>query len=282
MKNETDSKLEELVRRANEGDRAALDAVVCALQDDVYKLALRMLGLRADAQDATQEILVKVVTHLSEFRGDSGVRTWVWRIAVRHVLRFRKTRREEAASFDTIEMLIAKGDANPPMPHLSDGELALLVEEVRLSCTQAMLLSLDRDHRVAWILAEIFGLDGEEAAAVVEIEPAAYRKRLSRARERLATWMSKRCGLVDASNACRCVRQVPVAMAFGVASLENPEYAGHPARPHSLPILREADQIETAASALRSHPDYAAPPEILARIRALIAQFEAARFRMFD
>ena len=54
-----------------------------------------------------------------------------------------------------------------------------MAEEVRLSCTQAMLLSLDRDQRLSWILAEIFELAGDEAAAILEIDPATHRKRLA-------------------------------------------------------------------------------------------------------
>jgi RNA polymerase sigma factor (sigma-70 family) len=277
--------IEALVRRAKEGDRAAVEGLVLALQDDLYKLAFRMLGLRADAQDATQEVLIKLLTHLSEFRGESAFRTWAWRIAIRHVQRFRRTKREEVASFEMIEALIAKGDEGPKPLALNDGEFALLADEVRLSCTQGMVLSLDRDHRVAWILAEIFGLDGEEAAAVLDLDPAAYRKRLSRARERLASWMGKNCGLADPANRCRCARQVPVAVAAGVASLDSPEYAGHreragaKAKARRLEIVKEADEIETAAFALRNTPDYAAPAAILTAIRAML---DSGRYRVFD
>ena len=273
--------LEALVARATGGDRRAVEAIVAALQDDLYRLAFRMLGLRADAEDATQEILVAIVTHLGSFRGESAFRTWAWRIAVRHVLRHRKTMREEVASFETIEMLIAQGDEGPAMPaSLGDPEKALLAEEVRRSCTEGMVLSLDRDHRLAWILAEVFGLSGEDAAAVLEIDHAAYRKRLSRARERFAAWMGANCGLADAKNACRCERQIPVALGFGVLSRESLEYVGHPARERArgLPIAEEARRIESAAAALQ-HPDYTAPEGLLPAIRAMLASGE---FRMFD
>ena len=89
---------------------------------------------------------------------------------------------------------------------MSEAELRLAAEEVRLSCTEGMLMSLDRDDRIAYTLAEVCEFDGVQAAEVLQIEPAAYRKRLSRARDRLATWMTGKCGIVNPLNACRCAR----------------------------------------------------------------------------
>ena len=275
------SQLEAWVKRAVEGDRAAAEALIAEVRDDVFRLCLRMLGTRADAEDAAQEIVIKVLTHLAQFRGDSSFRTWVWRIATHHVLRTRQRQREQVASFETIEMLISKGDENPPLPAFSEAELKLLAEEVRLSCTQAMVLSLDRDHRLSWILAEVFELDGDTAAQVLEIEPAAHRKRLSRARERLGSWMNLHCGLVNAENLCRCVRQIPVAMGFGVARLDAREYAGlgDPPPRKRLPLVEEAGQIEAAACSLTDHPEYVAPASLIEKIRSLI---DSGRWRMFD
>jgi RNA polymerase sigma factor (sigma-70 family) len=270
--------IEELVQRTKQGDRRAAEALVAAVQDGVFRLAMRMLGLRAEAEDATQEILLQALTHLSEFRGESAFRTWLFRIAVRHLLRVRKSRREEVASFETIEMLIAKGDEGPAPLAMSEVESTIMADEVRLACTQAMVLSLEREHRVSWILAEIFELSSEDAAAVLEIDAAAHRKRLSRAREKLGTWMGKHCGIVDAKNACTCARQIPVATSFGVVNRAQLEYAGKTAHPH-LPILAQADEIERAAAALKSHPDYAAPSSVLASIRAII---DSGKYRVFD
>jgi len=84
----------EQIRAATAGDKAAAGAVLDPVQDDVYELALRMLGHPADAQDAAQEILVTVLTHLGSFRGESAFKTWVWRIAANHLSRVRRGRRE--------------------------------------------------------------------------------------------------------------------------------------------------------------------------------------------
>jgi hypothetical protein len=74
-----DTQLEAWARAAAAGDRAAAERVLEAIQDRVFRLALRMLGHPQDAEDATQEILVVVLTHLGSFRGESALGTWVWR-----------------------------------------------------------------------------------------------------------------------------------------------------------------------------------------------------------
>src|SRR5215471_16741597 len=83
--------LEDLAKSAVDGDRDALEELVRALQGDVYGLALRMLWNREDAEDATQEILVRTVTRLSQFDFRSQLKTWVYRIGVNYILDVKKS-----------------------------------------------------------------------------------------------------------------------------------------------------------------------------------------------
>jgi RNA polymerase sigma factor (sigma-70 family) len=85
------STLEDFARQAIDGNRSALDSLVKQLQGDVYGLAIRMLWNRADAEDATQEILIRVVTRLAQFDFRSRLRTWVYRIAVNYILDMKKS-----------------------------------------------------------------------------------------------------------------------------------------------------------------------------------------------
>lgn len=82
---------EALARQALNGDRTALERVVERLQGDVFGLALRMLGIREDGEDAAQEILIHVVTRLAQFDFRSRLETWAYRIAVNAILDFRST-----------------------------------------------------------------------------------------------------------------------------------------------------------------------------------------------
>src|ERR1700732_5615967 len=86
---------EELVSNAQAGDKDALEKLVRRHQPWVFNIALRMVWYREAAEDATQEILIKVVTKLSTFRGQSQFRTWLYRIAFNHLLNVRKSEFEE-------------------------------------------------------------------------------------------------------------------------------------------------------------------------------------------
>jgi len=189
--------LSALVDSARAGDAEALNLLIARLVDDVYRLSLRMTANPADAEDATQEVMIKVVTHLGTFRGDASVRTWTYRIAVRHLVDQRKTRVEALGlDFDRFAADLMDGLAPP------QDEDPLAATEVKLGCTLAMLTCLDREHRVAYILGEVFDLPSAIAAAIVEAPKAAYRQRLSRARRQLEAFTNSYCGVVNASAPC--------------------------------------------------------------------------------
>jgi RNA polymerase sigma factor (sigma-70 family) len=262
--------LEEWVQAVTRGDKAAAERLLGAIQGDVYRLSLRMLGHPEDAEDATQEILLVILTHLASFRGESSFRTWCWRVASHHLLRARRGRMERV-TFDSIAELLEDGGRDEPL-ELSQAEAQLLAREVRLRCTEAMLLGLDRDLRIAFVLVEILSLTGEEAAEVLEVDAATYRKRLSRARVRLLEFLRAQCGIFDPKNPCRCEKQVASAMERGQLLREELLFARHPRRSGDTRVERctdEVDDLLRAASVLR-HPDYAAPPGLLARIRAIV------------
>lgn len=265
--------LDGLAARAAEGDRRALEEFVARATGDVYNLSLRMLGHPADAEDATQEILVKVITRLGTFRGESSVRTWVWRIASNHLLSTRRGRHEPPLSFDALETRIAEGLADD-RPSAAPPDAALLEEEVRLGCTQAMLLCLNREERLAYLLSEVFELTGDEAAAVLEVQPVALRKRLSRARAALRSFVQSTCGLVSPEAACRCQRQVGPCMRRGLLDPAHLVYAVHPVRAQRDPGLwryyEAIGEVDRAVALFRSHPDYAAPESLARGVRAAI------------
>src|SRR4030042_2866456 len=83
-------------------------------------------------------------------------------------------------------------------------EQAFIVDETMRHCIQALLLSLNRSLRMAFILGEIFEVPGAEAAQALGLTPIAFRKQLSRARILLRSFMSSTCGLVNEGNPCRC------------------------------------------------------------------------------
>src|ERR1700731_4561484 len=85
----------ELVEKAKNGDRTALEQLVLRHQAWVYNIAVRMVFHPHDAEEVTQEVLVKVITRLGTFKGESSLRTWLYRIAANHVLNMKRRGAEE-------------------------------------------------------------------------------------------------------------------------------------------------------------------------------------------
>jgi RNA polymerase sigma factor (sigma-70 family) len=268
--------LEGLARRAREGDRDALESLVSAIQDRVYGLALRMLWHPEDARDATQEILIRIVTRLSTFRGESALSTWAYRVAANYLLTARKSRVEERRyTFQRFGEELDEGLSDDAAPQGS-GERALLLEEVKVGCTLAMLTCLDRRHRLAYILGEILEMDGDEAARVLGIGAPAFRKRLSRAREAVVTFTRAKCGLVNPERPCRCRRRIAEALRLGRVTPGRLLFASDAERarqfPKVLAEVRRLEDVRRAAALFRSHPDFAAPADLAAQIRSLVEQ----------
>jgi RNA polymerase sigma factor (sigma-70 family) len=218
-------KLESLARRAVDGDRDAVAELVRELEPLVYAVALRMLWHREDAEDATQEILIRVITRLSRFDFQSQLKTWVYRVATNYLLDVKKScvehRRLTFVSFgdDLAEGLSSEGPA--------DGERSVLTEEVKIGCTLGMLQCLDRPHRLAYVLGEIMDLSAPEAANALDLDPATFRKRLQRARESIEAFTRAHCGIVSETAECRCNRRVPVAIRLGRIRPDEPSFARH-------------------------------------------------------
>src|SRR5215211_5416379 len=148
MKESVPSAMEELDTRAREGDRAALEAILDGVRDQIYNLALRMLWHPADAEDATQEILIRIVTHLGSFRGESAFGTWSYRVAANYLLTTRKRRAErEELTFERFAEQLDAGLASEAPGPAAEVENRLLVEEIKLVYSQGILRYLHRDHR---------------------------------------------------------------------------------------------------------------------------------------
>ena len=265
--------LEHLAQRAREGDHECMERLVAAIQDRIYGLALRMLWHPEDARDATQEILIRIVTRLGSFRGASTFSTWAYRVAANHLLTARRSRLEEQRyTFQRFgEDLDAGLSDDAPS---ADPEVAMLLEEVKIGCTLGMLTCLDRPHRLAYILGEILELDGEEGARVLSIRPVAFRKRLSRARATIVSFMQAKCGLVSPGRSCRCRKRLPKALRLGRVVPGELLFASDAEAARRFPtILEEIRRLEDArraAALFRSHPAPVFPGETADEIRKLL------------
>ncbi len=265
-----------LVPRARAGDRKALEDLIERHQAWIYNIALRMLFHPEDAEDATQEILVKVLTRLSSFEGRSSFRTWLYRVAFNHLLNMKRGREElKVTTFS------AYGDALDSTPDLEladpkDGspEANLLVTEVMLACTSGMLLCLDREQRLTYVLGAIFSVSDSVGADVLEITAESFRQRLTRARRDLRNFMNDKCGLVNKSNPCRCAKKTRGFIQEGHVDPNNLLFARgrmsevREAAPKVYEIIKTLD--DQCAEIYRGHPFYK-PPDLAQMVRKLVA-----------
>lgn len=262
----------ELVAKAVDGDQDALAEVLRRVQDPVYRLALRMTGRPADAEDATQEILIRIMTRLASFRGEAALVTWAYRIGVNHLINLRRSPPQEQLTVDAYRQDLLDGLS---APRYTGPDSELLAEEIRLLCTQALLQCLDRPGRAAYVLGEVLGLSGQEAAWVLGVSPPAYRKRLERARGQVREAMRGRCGLLDATAPCRCGKRVNYAIGKGRIGPDVPMMATHPTR-GTAKVATDLSQLRNVGELLRAHPDYAAPES---RTEAILTLIRSGRYQ---
>src|SRR6201988_2397088 len=198
---------DELVERAQSGDRTALEKLVLRHQAWIYNIAVRMVFHPQDAEEVTQEVLVKVITKLSTFKGESTFRTWLYRIVANHVLSMQR-RSVETQSFTMYgAALDHTPDLDLPDPKSVPVEVPLLVEEAKIGCTTGMLLCLDRKQRLIFTLGEILGASDTVGGEVLEMTVDNFRQCLARARRDLYSFMNNQCGLVNKNNPCRCPKK---------------------------------------------------------------------------
>lgn len=212
MENKTNKELLILIEQATAGDKKALETVILSIQDLVFNLSLRMLGTFPDAEDASQDILLKIITHLSSFRQDSSFSTWVFSIAVNHLKNYKKHLfAQYPLSFEFYGEDIANGKTDDIPDLTQEVEKSILAEELKMSCTNVLLQCLDPDSRCIFILGTMFKVDSRIAGDILGISPEAYRQRLSRVRKKVAVFLSEYCGEYGKGN-CRCENRVNYAI----------------------------------------------------------------------
>ena len=208
----TNEELLALVQKATSGDKKSLESIVLGIQDLVFNLSLRMLGTFQDAEDASQDILLKVMTHLSSFKMESAFSTWVFSIAANHLKNYKKHMFAQfplSFEFYGNDIQNAKTDDVPDLTQ--NVEKAILAEELKLSCTNVMLQCLDAESRCIFILGTMFKVDSRIAGDILGITPEAYRQRLSRIRSRMADFLREYCGEYG-NGTCRCSDRVNYAI----------------------------------------------------------------------
>ena len=177
----------ELVRRSQDGDLEAFNAIVVRYQNQVVNVAARVLGNRAGGEDAAQEAFISAFRGIDRFRGGS-LRAWLMRIAVnagRDMLRVRRRRPEDS---------LDESLTNPAFQPVSEGETPdEYATRTELNAElQRAILALPEDQRTVLVLIDVQGLTYDEAAEAVGASIGTVKSRLSRARAKVRDSLMQR------------------------------------------------------------------------------------------
>lgn len=266
------NELNEYVRNATEGDSQALEAVLMEVRDLIFNLSLRMLGNVADAQDASQDILIRIMTRLHSFRMEANFRTWVYRISVNYLMDYKKSMfAQHPLNFEFYAADTQSGFmAYTPdmMMGKSEDELAW---ELRMSCTNVMLQCFDPQTRCVFILGTMFHVDSKIAGEILDMTPEAYRQKLSRARKKMASFLSANCGLTE-TGSCQCKKRIGNALIQHRLDPSRMEYQGLKRLDESLltDCTQHMVEIDKQVPVFEDMPDYQSPDAVKTFITNLI------------
>jgi RNA polymerase sigma factor (sigma-70 family) len=215
------AKDEVLITAAVSGNKKALEQLIKKYQNYIYNVSLRLFLNPDDALDATQEVLIKVITSLKTFRGQSQFSTWLYRIAFNHFLSMPQRPTEK------LLQLQPEGYAGFLDQEDTDVINEEAIEEVRLLCSNAMLMCLNREQRLIYITGEIFGADHKQGASLFDLTPANYRVKLHRAKADLLNFVSGKCGIINPGNPCRCPKKAKLLISKGLVDKESLKFNIH-------------------------------------------------------
>ncbi len=261
--------LTRLAEKALEGDSKAIEAIVEGIQAPVFNMALRMLGTFADAEDAAQEILLKVITNLSSFRKESSFSTWVFSIAANHLKNYKKHMFAHLPlSFEFYGDDIMNGKIHDVPDLTQNVEKNILAEELKMSCTNVMLQCLDAESRCIFVLGTMFKADSRMAGEILGMTPEAYRQRLSRVRRKMADFLGEYCGEYGKGK-CKCADRINYAIQSHRIDPSHTDYtsAKEIAADTMLGVKEAMEEIDGLAQSFSFVKTYEPPERILQFIR---------------
>lgn len=204
-----------LVADILKGNVDSFNILVTRYADFIYNIALRMSGNTHDAQDITQEVLIKLLTKLNTFKSNCSFKTWIYRITFNHVIDMKRNGHEKIfKSFDD-HLNIMNELPSIEIEYNSRVDSNLLIFELKINCLLGMLLCLNREQRLVFILSVMMGIKSKDASELLTITQVNFRQILSRSRKDLRNYMNFQCGLLNTRNSCRCAKKTQTAINSG-------------------------------------------------------------------
>ena len=272
MKKETKEVDFELIKATLSGDKVALNRLIEKHYSFTFNVCLKMLYSHQDAEDVNQEIWIKTITHLKNFCYKSAFTTWLYRIAVNHILDLKKKsiETEITRGFDGY----AENLASIQSQELNSEEKVILkdaVKEAKISCMSGMLMCLDREQRLIYVMGDIFKIDHKLGSEIFNISLDNYRQKLSRARKDLFNFMDNNCSLVNKTNPCTCSKKTKGFIKRGYVNPEKLEFYNEFSETISDNLVEKSDELDRISEEYHTrlfqvHPFEKKPTTILDEI----------------
>jgi len=215
LKENTEDSSINLVTKSVGGDKKSLNELITRHEPFIFNVAWKYTGNEDAAKDLTQEVLIKVITNLSSFKGKSSFKTWLYRIVVNQFLQTkRKPMEDRWLNFDDFANQL-NAIPSPDLTADEKIEKELRTKTARHRCMSGMLMCLTREQRLLYILGDVFKIDHTIGAEIFNLTKENYRVKLSRTRKDFHAFMNQQCGLVKKENPCRCYKKAKAMEAAG-------------------------------------------------------------------
>lgn len=166
----------------------------------VSSICRRMIRDKEDAKDAAQEAWMEIIKGFPTFRGDAKISTWIYTVTYHTVLRY--TQKERIYSIKFLRDYF-HGD-QLEVPCNIDYDKDIWIKEMCDKCLTGILHCLDDENRMAYLLRDVAQFSYEDISEIIEKEPAAVRKTVSRCRRKLKNFLSDECILYNPNGKCKC------------------------------------------------------------------------------
>ena len=178
----------ELIARLQSGDATAVQELADRYRSRIFQLAMRYMKNREDAEEVTQDVLLKVYRKVDAFRGDAQLSSWIYRITFNTAMsRLRSTRLARAADQEHERALAAGSDERPEKSFRQQADWSRMPDEsvLRAQLREAVaeaIEELPEIYRAPVVLRDIQGLTTEEASSRLNVKDQTLKSRLHRGR----------------------------------------------------------------------------------------------------
>ncbi len=177
-----------------------IDGLIRRYNPMILSLCLRMIENRELAEEASQEAWIEVQKSLQRFKGKSQISTWIYRIAIRTIMRYAKNEKRYSARMIT-DYLINEEREYPGESSLDE---KTWVRGMCDKCITGSLHCLSNRDRLLFLLHEVAGLGSREISGILPMTEAAIRQNMSRGRRKLQSFLDDQCVLYNPQGKCRC------------------------------------------------------------------------------